>query len=294
MSESYNHFTLSDRIELERMLSVSSTVSAIGETLGFSRQSVIREIMRNRTDEGRAKVYGKHWNGCVHQRRCTLRHVCDWRECDRRCAVCRNVNCVANCKSFEASSCPSLLRPPYVCNGCPQYKSCAYPRLAYHAELAQARAQELLVSCRCGIDHTEDELALIISVVKPLLDNGLSPAVIWTEHGDRLPCSERSFYRYVTGGAIRDIIRMDLPAAVGYKQRRTDHGSSRANLSAEALAGRTQGGRFSCVLQLLLTLLSREVHRQAPAQRRVTVLFLKPMPCPMTASRNQAAPAGVF
>jgi IS30 family transposase len=105
--------------------------------------------------------------------------------------------------------------------------------------LADARANELLVSARVGVDLTEDELALIVYIAKPLLDNGLAPASIWAEHGDRLPCSERSFYRYVNDGDIKGIIRMDLPAAKGYKERKRARSATRANLSKEALEGRT-------------------------------------------------------
>jgi IS30 family transposase len=239
MSDTYTHLTLSDLIEIERMLSVSATVSAIADHIGFTRQSVVREIMRNRTDEDRVKSYGRHWNGCVHQRRCALKHVCGFEECNKRCASCRSVNCAPNCKQFCANGCPALLRPPYVCNGCPEYKSCAYPRLAYHAALVQGRADELLISARKGADFTEDEAALILATAKPMLDNGVSPAVIWAKHADKMPCSERSFYRYVKDGDIDGIVTLDLPSAAGYKQRKQQKTPSRTNISKEALEGRT-------------------------------------------------------
>lgn len=239
MSETYTHLTLSERIEIERMLSVCSTVTEIADALGYARQSIVREIMRNRTDEGRAKAYGRNWNGCVHQRRCELRHVCGWENCNRTCSRCKNVNCVASCPDFEANSCPQLARPPYVCNGCPAFRSCAYPRLSYHAKAAQARADELRSASRRGVDLSEDEAAIIVSCAKPMLDNGLSPATIWEAHGDKMPCSERSFYRYVHNCVIDGIRTIDLPAAVGYRQRRQGHEPTRTNISAEALKGRT-------------------------------------------------------
>ena len=100
---------------------------------------------------------------------------------------------------------------------------------------------------RRGIDLTEDEAAIIVSYAKPMLDNGVSPATIWAAHGDKMPCSERSFYRYVHNSVIDGIIKMDLPAAVGYKQRKgKDEPPSRTNLSAEALEGRTYAD-FLCL-----------------------------------------------
>jgi hypothetical protein len=126
---------------------------------------------------------------------------------------------------------------PALC--CTEYKNCAYPRLSYRAELAQKRADSLLVTSRQGADLTEDEAALIYGTAKPLLENGLSPAAIWAEHGDKMPCSERSFYRYVKNGHIDGIIVLDLPKAAGYKQRRQGRATTRTNISQEALGGRT-------------------------------------------------------
>lgn len=239
MSGTYRHLSLTDRIEIERMLSVCVTITAIAESTGFARQSIVREIVRGRSAEGRAKVYGRHWNGCVHQRSCRIRHACDWQECNRRCASCRNVNCVASCAYFSADSCPTLQRTPYCCNGCARYKMCAHQRLYYHANVADARAKELLVVSRRGIDLTEDECALVIRTALPLLRQGQSPAQIWTEHGDRMPCSERSFYRYVHQDGLTGICALDLPEAVTRKDRKEHRDAKRANLSKEALEGRT-------------------------------------------------------
>lgn len=240
MSRTFTHLTYENRLDIERMLSVKESMTTIATTIGFSRQSIVREIIRSRVFEGRARAYGKHWNGCVHQRTCQLRGACSfWDDCTKRCASCRLVNCVKTCPQFKENSCPDLERSPYCCNGCMSYQGCAYPRYRYHAKAAQVRAEEVLVSSRRGVDLTEDELSHIAKIAAPLLKNGQSPAQIWLEHGDEMPCSERSFYRHVGNRVTPGIIALDFPAAVGYKPRTQDKKTSRTNIAAEVLVGRT-------------------------------------------------------
>lgn len=240
MSRTFKHLAFEDRLEIERMLSVDATATEIAAALGFSHQSITREIIRSRVDEGRARIYGKHWNGCVFQRTCQVRGACGFDpRCTKRCASCRMVSCTRSCPEFKADACPRLARSPYCRNGCPSYKACAYPRLRYSAKTAQIRADELLTSSRTGPDLTEDELSLISRISTPLLKKGQSPAQIWLSHSDRMPCSERSFYRYLEDGYIEGAIKLDLPCAVAYKPRRSDDAPSKSNIPAEALIGRT-------------------------------------------------------
>lgn len=111
--------------------------------------------------------------------------------------------------------------------------------MRYRAKTAQARADELLVSSRTGPDLTEDELSLISRISTPLLKKGQSPAQIWLAHKDQMPCSERSFYRYLEDGYIEGAIKLDLPSAVAYKPRKSDKGPSKSNIPEQALKGRT-------------------------------------------------------
>ncbi|MDR3315845.1 MAG: IS30 family transposase [Coriobacteriales bacterium] len=238
MSGTFHHLTLSDRIEIERMLSICKTPSQIAETLGFSRQAITLEITRSRIEQGPASSYGKCWNGCVHQRRCKLRHACGNKECNKRCANCRAYNCIGRCTQYNPDNCPILERSPYICNGCPEWKGCGHIRFSYAASPADARANGLLVSSRIGPDLTPDEMAQIVAIAYPLLTNGQSPAQIWMANSDLLPCSERSFYRYIHEGYFDEICVLDLPAASKYAPRSSHHAASRPNISEEALEGR--------------------------------------------------------
>lgn len=240
MSRTFTHLSYDDRLEIERMLSTNAPVTVIAEHIEFSRQTVVREILRSRINEGRARVYGKVWNGCVHQRTCRITKACSFcGSSTKRCASCRTVNCVKTCSEFRANNCPQLGRSPYCCNGCVSYSKCAYTRFRYHAKAAQVRADEILVSSRKGIDLEEDELALIARIATPLLANGQAPAQIWQAHGHQMPCSKRSFYRHVKKGHIPGIIALDLPLAVRYKPRTQEKSPSRTNIPADTLKGRT-------------------------------------------------------
>jgi IS30 family transposase len=238
MSKAFHHLALSDRIEIERRLSVCETPAQIAEAIGFSRQAIAQEIMRSRVEQGPAKTYARHWNGCVFQRRCELCRVCEKEPCNKRCASCRSHNCVNSCKKYQRDTCPLLERGPHVCNGCPEFKSCAHIRFTYMASTADARAKGLLVSSRIGPDLTEDEMGRIAEIAYPLLAQGQSPAQIWMGQGDKMPCSERSFYRYVHAGYFDEIRVLNLPFACRYAPRSSSVKASRPNLSAEALHGR--------------------------------------------------------
>jgi IS30 family transposase len=145
---------------------------------------------------------------------------------------------VKYCKEYARDNCPKLERSPYTCNGCPEYKGCGHIRFTYMAAAADARAKGLLVSSRIGPDLTEDEMARIAEIAWPLLCQGQSPAQIWMGTADKMPCSKRSFYRYIHAGYFDDIRALHLPFAVRYAPRSSAKKPSRPNLSAEALKDR--------------------------------------------------------
>jgi hypothetical protein len=141
MSRHFKHLTLDDRIKIQSDLSICKTTTEIAGSLLFSRQAIDQEIRRNRIEQGPAKAYGRHWNGCVYQRRCERRHVCGKQGCNKKCNNCRELNCVMSCNDYDRDNCPSLLKTPFVCNGCPEYRSCAHIRYTYSAAAADARAK---------------------------------------------------------------------------------------------------------------------------------------------------------
>ena len=74
------------------------------------------------------------------------------------------------------------------------------------AELERMRA-------RTGVDCTEEQLIEMVKLVKPLMKKGQSLRHIWNTHGDELPVSMRTFYRYIDYGILY-ICNLDLPKRV--------------------------------------------------------------------------------
>jgi IS30 family transposase len=90
-------------------------------------------------------------------------------------------------------------------------------RYRYSADSAQALAERRSTESRSGIDLTEDEAKALTDAVRTGLSYGQSIHHIFESR--ELPCSERSFYRYVENQNI-PIKSIDLHKKVKYKKRR--------------------------------------------------------------------------
>jgi IS30 family transposase len=76
------------------------------------------------------------------------------------------------------------------------------------------------VSCREGINCTEEELARTVELARPMLKQGMGLDAIWITHKDAIAVSQRTFYRYVEMG-LGGLCNMDLPKKVTYKPRKS-------------------------------------------------------------------------
>lgn len=73
-------------------------------------------------------------------------------------------------------------------------------------------------------------------LVSLLIRNGQTMDHIFSEHKEDIPCSERTFYRYIDAG-ILSVKNIDLPRKVKYKPRKQSNTSEK--LSRDCIAGRT-------------------------------------------------------
>jgi len=90
-------------------------------------------------------------------------------------------------------------------------------RYRYSADSAQAMANRRSTESRAGVDLTEEEAEALTDAVRAGLAKGQSIHHVF-EFSD-LPCSERSFYRYVENQDI-PIKSIDLHKKVKYKKRK--------------------------------------------------------------------------
>jgi IS30 family transposase len=78
--------------------------------------------------------------------------------------------------------------------------------------------REMLVESRSGANITEDELLALDEIVSPLVMRGQSVHHIVTHNLDQFEVSEKSIYRYVSGGLLK-ARNIDMPRVMRLKPR---------------------------------------------------------------------------
>lgn len=131
---------------------------------------------------------------------------------------------VEHCLSWvnKYKTCEKTLKPPYVCNACPNRKGCRKTRYYYYAEDAQGKYERLRSESRKGIDMTSTEFKHLNDIVSNEIKNGHSFSMIVRNHKDEFPVGKRTWYNYVENGYL-DIINLDLPRKVRYKKRKKNN-----------------------------------------------------------------------
>lgn len=114
--------------------------------------------------------------------------------------------------------CPSLLKAPFVCNGCDKKSraSCPYKRQIYVAKNAQQAYEGLLVESRSGIALNKESFYETEKIISDAVRNGqhIYHAII----SNNVNASVSSVYRYIKAGYY-SIGLLDLPRAVKFKAR---------------------------------------------------------------------------
>jgi IS30 family transposase len=216
---SYRHFALEERCEIQRLLNANASMSEIALALGRSVSSITREIKRNRRDDGYRASPTRIVRRCKHVGTCTVKALCEgcW---NKRCANCSKRRCANICKRFEPDVCERNTSAPFVCNGCTSASACWRHRYRYDAAGAQHISTSRLVESRSGIDTTSTTFEAMIETARPLIKHkGQSIAHIWASHRLEFPCSERTFYRYVDLG-LAGMKNLDLVAKCRYRPRK--------------------------------------------------------------------------
>ena len=131
--------------------------------------------------------------------------------------------------------CPSLLKAPFVCNGCEKKgrSSCPYRRQIYSAKNAQAAYEGLLTEARSGIPLNKEEFYKTERVISDAVRRGQH--VYHAIQANKLPVSTATVYRHIQK-KYYSIGVLDLPRAVKFKPRNT---GSPETIPAQAKKGRT-------------------------------------------------------
>ena len=222
MTCKYKHLTLDARQEIQKGLKDGKTFTEIGEIVGKDPSTISKEVRAHLITE-QTGTRSRSFNPCKKRNTCTHeRDVCE--SCfnafsfrNTYCSTCGM--CTIKCDEFEEEICQKLKKPPYVCNGCKQIRSCTLEKKKYDAKKAQKDYEELRSESREGIDLTPEELRRIDDVVSPLVKQGQSIHQICVNNADEIMVDERSIYNYIDAG-ILTVGNLDLPRKVRYRKRK--------------------------------------------------------------------------
>lgn len=116
------------------------------------------------------------------------------------------------------STCPLLLKAPFVCNGCEKRvrSNCRFKRQLYVAKTAQAEYEALLSDSRSGIPLNKESFYETEEIISSAVRNGQH--VYHAIKANNLPIAASTVYRHIKKGYY-SISPMDLPRAVKFKPR---------------------------------------------------------------------------
>lgn len=213
------HLTLDERQAIQIGLNNRLSFKAIGREVGKDCTTISKEVKGHFTFE-RKGAYGRPFNDCLIRRNCPHQNdLCP--ECTSlsryRCSVCSG--CYTKCDDYQKEECPQLLKPPYVCNGCPSIQKCTLEKRLYNAKKAHNEYTAVLSEARSGINLTEEELTQLDSVVSPLLKNGQSIHHILSTNQDKITCCEKTIYYYLNN-SLFSARNIDAPRIVKFRPRK--------------------------------------------------------------------------
>jgi len=213
----FKHFTLSERISIERLLKESFSFKAIAKELNKDCTSISKEI-KNHIVFKRSGSYGRAFNNCIHRFTCTKSYLCHYHPCHNRyCRFCSR--CSTVCTDFKQEYCDLLTKPPYVCNGCSTIKNCTLQKSLYIAASAQKEYELVRSESRTGLSVDEKEIFRLDELISPLIRQGQSIHHICSNNRNAIMCSEKTIYNYVEFNLF-SARNIDLPRKVNYRPRK--------------------------------------------------------------------------
>ena len=238
----HKHLSTSQRIHIEKGLNDGLSFAAIARKLDKHPSTIAKEVKKYRTLQPREKDPKKPAR-CALFKECTLRFLCDKKDCVKMCKSCYDVKLqVSKCSylgsEYREPQCASISKAPFVCNHCARQRTCNKEKAYYIAQNADQSSQELLVSCRQGINQAPADIAMVDTLISPLLAQGQSLAHIYAFHGHEIPCSRKTLYNYIDQGVFT-AKNIDLRRKVRYKCKPRKTGTRVSLAAKEFRIGRT-------------------------------------------------------
>ncbi len=206
---------MDNRVFIEKSLDNNMPFKEIAKYICKDPTTISKEVKKHRTLNPRNDFVS--FNHCIHRGSCGLRNVCKRTvTCTKQCRTCNACN--FHCSKFEEEKCLTVLRAPYVCNGCHKKAQCRLNKYFYKAVTSNREYKTVLVEARNGINISEEGLKQMDAIVSPLILQGQTPYHILENHPE-LKCTEKTIYNYIATGAL-SVKNIDLPRKVKYKLRK--------------------------------------------------------------------------
>lgn len=231
----FKHLTFNDRLSIEKGLNNNLSFKSIALEIGKNCSTISKEIRLN-CYSSTSFALNSQFNPCVHRTSCTKIKIC--KQCkfkrDKLCRTCRD--CISNCSDYEELHCAKLLKPPYVCNGCDDFKKCTLRKLFYDSSKAQKKYTEKKTESRSGIIINEDDIKRLNNLLIPLIkEQNQSIHHVYIHHKDEIMFSEKTLYKIIDSGCLQ-VRNIDLQLKV---RRRSRKKKSICKIDSKCRIGRT-------------------------------------------------------
>lgn len=208
------HLTIDNRVFIEKSLDNNMPFKEIAKYLCKDPSTISKEVKKHRILNSRNDFI--NFNHCVNRRSCNLANVCMRSvSCNKKCSTCNACN--SHCNQFVEDICNTVLKAPYVCNGCHKKAQCRLDKYFYKAVPSNREYKTILVESRNGINISQEGLKQMDAIVSPLILQGQTPYQILQCHPE-IECTEKTIYNYIASGAL-SVKNIDLPRKVKYKLR---------------------------------------------------------------------------
>lgn len=167
----FEQLNLAQRAQLQILLKEKKSLQEVSEVLGFSRQTLYREILRNSYWVNNDTIGNKH--SCVHYDECRKKLVNK---------SSKSIVCHPNCIRYEASKRECIKKYPFVCNHCRKKAFCKFLHRFYDPEYASKEYHSRLKETRANPRKEKDLIKAMNKLVSPLVKKGQSIEAILMNH----------------------------------------------------------------------------------------------------------------
>ena len=216
------HLTLNDRQFIEQSLNENRSFKDIARYLCKDPTTISKEVKLHRSlNTWNIGSFNNPYNFCTKRFTCKRTNVCGKLIiCDN---LCRNCHlCNQTCDGFVLERCSRMEKAPFVCNGCdkPRNKCHIANKYDYDAAFAHRKYEELLSSCREGINASKAQIRKMDEILNPLIAQGQSPYHILCSHPE-LNVSVKTLYNYIDKQVLL-VRNIDLKRKVKFKLRKSE------------------------------------------------------------------------